>query len=85
MTEGQGRVQRPVVLVQMMPVGRQVDGEQPECVQEQQEQEGQPQPQPGQMTREEAERLLQAIQEDPSKVQRQRAQSLTRRRPRKDW
>jgi tetratricopeptide (TPR) repeat protein len=54
--------------------------------QQQQGQEGQhPQTQPGQMTREEAERLLQAIQEDPSKVQRQRAPNAGRRRPRKDW
>ena len=44
-----------------------------------------PEPQPGQMTREEAERLLRAIQEDPDKIQRQRMPDAARRRPRKDW
>lgn len=43
------------------------------------------QPPPGQMTPEEAERLLQAIQEDPDEVNRPpRADSLGRR-PRKNW
>jgi hypothetical protein len=37
------------------------------------------------MSREEAERLLQAIQEDPGEIQRKRAQRAARRRPRKDW
>ena len=44
---------------------------------------GQPLP-PGQMTREEAERLLQAVQEDPGEVDRQGSQQRGRR-PRKDW
>ena len=50
-----------------------------------QDQEQPAQPPPGQMTPEEAERLLQAIQEDPGEVDRPpRADSLGRR-PRKNW
>jgi len=44
----------------------------------------QPQPQPGEMTQEEAERLLNAIREDPGDVNRKRAPA-TGKRPRKDW
>ena len=65
-------------------------GEQPQEEEPQQE-EGQPQPEPGgattavgEMTPEEAERLLDAIQEDPGDVNRRRAPA-TGRRPRKDW
>lgn len=59
----------------------------PENQDQEQEQEQQQQapPPPGQMTPEEAERLLQAIQEDPDEVNRPpRADSLGRR-PRKNW
>ena len=56
----------------------------PEQEQEQEQQQQAPPP-PGQMTPEEAERLLQAIQEDPDEVNRPpRADSLGRR-PRKNW
>ena len=51
------------------------EGEQPQDVQ----------PPPGQMSREEAERLLQAIQEDPDEVDRPPRADLLGRRPRKDW
>lgn len=46
--------------------------------------EGEPQPQPGEMTQEEAERLLDAIDEDPEDVNRKRA-SARGRRPKKPW
>lgn len=46
--------------------------------------QGQPPQAPGQMTPEQAERLLQAIGEDPSEVNRKAAQARGRR-PRKDW
>ena len=46
--------------------------------------EVEPQPQPGDMTPEEAERLLDAIEEDPDEVDRQRA-PFRGRRPRKPW
>lgn len=49
-----------------------------------QQQQRQPQPAPGQMSREEAERLLQAIAEDQGEIQRQRVPSV-RRRVRKPW
>lgn len=58
-------------------------GEEPPDEQEGQDQ-GQPEPQPGEMTQEEAERLLEAIREDPGEVNRRRAPA-TGRRPRKDW
>jgi len=54
-----------------------------------QEQEGQPPPggqgQPPEMSREEAERLLEAIQEDQDEVNRQPRATARGRRPRKDW
>ena len=66
------------------------EGEQPQ-EEDPQPEEGQPQPGPGgattaagEMTPEEAERLLDAIQEDPGDVNRRRAPA-TGRRPRKDW
>ncbi len=67
----------------------QPQGEQPgqeEDPQEENSQEGQAegQPQPGEMTPEEAERLLSAIREDPGEVNRQRVPA-TGKRPRKDW
>jgi len=45
---------------------------------------GEPQPAPAEMSREEAERLLQAVQEDPGDVNRRQA-PLRGRRPRKPW
>ena len=66
------------------PQGDPQEGEAPPEEQEQQEGQNQPQPQPGEMTQEEAERLLDALREDPGDVNRKRAPS-TGRRPRKDW
>ncbi len=66
------------------------DEEQDEQEQDQQPQEGQgesegePQPQPGEMSQEEAERLLDAIEEDPDDVNRKRI-SARGRLPRKPW
>jgi len=51
---------------------------------EEQEGQRQPQPQPGEMTPEEAERLLDAIDEDPGDVDRKRA-APRGRKPRKPW
>jgi tetratricopeptide (TPR) repeat protein len=48
------------------------------------EQEQQPEPAPGEMTQEEAERLLQGVQEDPGEVNRRQA-PLRGRRPIKSW
>lgn len=57
------------------------DGQEPQ----QGDGEGREQPlPPGLMSREEAERLLQALQEDPGEVDRQAGQARGRR-PRKDW
>lgn len=47
--------------------------------------EGDAHPQPGQMSREEAERLLQAITEDPGRIQRQRRSAEPGRRTRRPW
>ncbi|MGD8698915.1 MAG: tetratricopeptide repeat protein, partial [Gemmatimonadales bacterium] len=58
---------------------------QPEREQEASGEEQPPQPQPGQMSREEAERLLQAIKEDPDKISRKRIPVAERRKPKKDW
>jgi len=44
----------------------------------------QPEPEPGEMTREEAERLLQGVQEDPDEVNRRQA-PMRGRRPSKPW
>ncbi len=51
---------------------------------EEDQQEGQQQA-PGELTREEAERLLQAIQEDPNEVERTRRAAARGRKPKKDW
>ena len=59
-------------------------GPPPESDEEDESQDGEPQPAPGDMTREEAERLLQAVQEDPDDVNRRQA-PLRGRRPRKPW
>ncbi len=61
------------------------DEEDPEQDQDQdQDQDQQPEPAPGEMTEEEAERLLQGVQEDPSEVNR-RQPPLRGRRPSKPW
>jgi len=52
---------------------------------EEQQQQQQQQPQPGEMSREEAERLLQAIQEDPDRIDRQHKVAAVGRKPKKDW
>lgn len=58
---------------------------QPPPANDEQEREQPAEPPPGRMTPEEAERLLQAVQEDPDEVDRPaRADSLGRR-PRKNW
>ena len=49
-----------------------------------QQQDGERQ-QPGALSREEAERLLQAIDEDPSQIQRQRQTTAPARPPRRPW
>ena len=46
---------------------------------EQQDGESEPEPQPGQMTPEEAQRLLDAIEEDPEDVERRRLPATGRR------
>ena len=51
---------------------------------EQPESDRQPEPAPGEMTAEEAERLLQGVQEDPDEVNRRQA-PLRGRRPSKPW
>ncbi len=43
------------------------------------------QPQPGELSREDAERLLQAVEEDPSQIQRQRRVIAPARPPRRPW
>lgn len=53
--------------------------------QEQQQENAEQEPQPGELSREEAERLLQAITEDPSQIQRQRQTTVPTRPPRKPW
>ncbi len=61
------------------------DGEDQDQDQEQQPESGQrPEPAPGEMTAEEAERLLQGVQEDPGEVNRRQA-PLRGRRPGKPW
>ena len=53
--------------------------------QEQQQENAEQQPPPGALSREEAERLLQAIDEDPSQIQRQRQTTAPARPPRRRW
>ena len=60
------------------------DGQQQPEEQEPQAGEGEPRQEPGQMTPEEAQRLLEAIEEDPEDVDRKRAPA-TGRRPLKAW
>jgi len=50
-----------------------------------QPQADEPQPQAGQLSREEAERLLQAIDEDPSQIERQRRTTIPAHPPRRPW
>lgn len=52
---------------------------------EREQRQGDARPRPGEMSREEAERLLQAVQEDPDEVSRKPAEELPDRRPRKKW
>ena len=51
---------------------------------DQPEPDQQPEPEPGEMTRDEAERLLQGVQEDPDEINRRQA-PLRGRRPSKPW
>ena len=53
--------------------------------QEQQQENAEQPPPPGALSREEAERLLQAIDEDPSQIQRQRQTTAPARPPRRPW
>jgi tetratricopeptide (TPR) repeat protein len=64
--------------------GEQPSGEDASPEEEPREGQGEPQPQPGEMTPEEAQRLLDAIREDPGDVNRKRAPA-TGKRPRKEW
>ena len=59
--------------------------DQAEGQQDQPPEEGEQQPQPGELSREEAERLLQAINEDPSQLQRQHRTTAPTRPPRRPW
>ena len=61
------------------------DQEPPDQPQDEQQENTDLQPQPGALSREEAERLLQAIKEDPSQVQRQRQTTVPTRPPRRPW
>ena len=56
----------------------------PQQEQEQEQEQDQPEPAPGEMTEEEAERLLEGVQEDPGEVNR-RQPPLRGRRPGKPW
>jgi len=60
------------------------DGQQQPEEQEPPDGEGEPRPEPGQMTPQEAQRLLEAIEEDPDDVDRKRVPA-TGRRPLKAW
>jgi len=62
----------------------QPQGQEPSQEEDSQEGQAEQQRQPGEMTPEEAERLLSAIREDPGEVNRRRAPA-TGKRPRKDW
>ena len=53
--------------------------------QEQQQENAEQPPPPGALSREEVERLLQAIDEDPSQIQRQRQTTAPARPPRRPW
>lgn len=61
------------------------EGQQPDGDSEPETGEAGAQPQPGQMSREEAERLLQAITEDPGEIRRQRRSADPGRRTRRPW
>jgi len=63
---------------------QQQNPEQQQGEQQQGKQQQQPGPKP-QMTPEEAEQLLKAIQEDPSKIRRQHKTTTAERKPRKKW
>ena len=59
--------------------------DQPEDQEPQDTQQEDAEAQPGALSREEAERLLQAITEDPSQIQRQRRTTVQTRPPRRPW
>jgi Ca-activated chloride channel family protein len=65
--------------------GDEPEPDQAEGQQDQPPEEGEQQPQPGELSREEAERLLQAINEDQSQLQRQRRTAAPTRPPRRPW
>ena len=65
--------------------GQPDDQESPDQPQDEPPEDSDPHPQPGALSREEAERLLQAIEEDPSQIQRQRQTTAPARPPRKPW
>ena len=70
---------------QDQPEDREPQEQQQDQPQEQQQENAEQQPQPGELSREEAERLLQAIDEDPSQIQRQRRTTAPARPPRRPW
>lgn len=61
------------------------EGQQPDGDSQPETGEADTQPQPGRMSREEAERLLQAITEDPGEIRRQRRSADPGRRTRRPW
>ena len=68
---------------QQQEQGQQQD--QPEPEQDQPQSGEEPQPQPGELSREDAERLLEAIDEDPDQIQRRRRTTAPARPPRRPW
>jgi tetratricopeptide (TPR) repeat protein len=64
---------------------QQNQGQDPSDDQQDEQQQQQEQPTPGEMSREEAERLLGAIEEDPGEVNRQRKGAQTVKKSKKDW
>ena len=64
---------------------RQEDGQQSDAGSQPEAGQSDEQPQPGQMSREEAERLLQAITEDPGEIRRQWRSADPGRRTRRPW
>jgi len=64
--------------------GQDQDQQNPDPSDDEQEGEGEPERREGEMSQEEAERLLQAVQEDPDEVNR-KGQPARGRKPRKKW
>ncbi len=91
--ENQPQEQPPDEQEQQEQEQQQNQPEQDEQEQDQQEQGQQdqpqsgeePQPQPGELSREDAERLLEAIDEDPDQIQRRRRTTAPARPPRRPW